>query len=118
MKSLDEQIELSSKLIEVDAFSWSLSASHGRELRLVAGVDISFVKGSDVDAVASLVVLSFPGMELVYQDFRYAPMRYPYIPGFLAFREVEHLVPLFESLRASKPGSACRMKKKKDLHLG
>lgn len=27
----------------------------------------------------------------------------PYIPGFLAFREVPHLVPLFEQLRADQP---------------
>lgn len=27
----------------------------------------------------------------------------PYIPGFLAFREVPHLMPLFEQLRAEKP---------------
>jgi len=27
----------------------------------------------------------------------------PYIAGFLAFREVNHLVPLFEKLKAEKP---------------
>ena len=33
-------------------------------LRLVGGVDISFVKGNDVDACASLVVLSYPDMKV------------------------------------------------------
>ena len=30
----------------------------------VAGVDISFVKGDDVNACAALVIMSYPGLEV------------------------------------------------------
>lgn len=59
-----------------------------RPLRCVGGVDISFVKGSDQDACASLVVLEFPSLRVVYEAFERVTMAYPYVPGFLAFREV------------------------------
>lgn len=60
-----------------------------RPLRLVGGVDISFVKGSHENACASLVVLEFPSLETVYEAYQTVTMGYPYISGFLAFREVQ-----------------------------
>merc|ERR1712070_260663 len=45
------------------------------------------------------------GVELspVWKDFATVEMNEPYIPGFLAFREVQHLEPLFERLRRERP---------------
>lgn len=63
-----------------------------RPLRLVGGVDISFVKGSHENACASLVVLEFPSLETVYETYERVTMGYPYISGFLAFREVGVLI--------------------------
>jgi deoxyinosine 3'endonuclease (endonuclease V) len=67
-----EQKELSSKLIMKDDFDWTLDPtttdSSRPALRLVGGVDISFIKGNDVDACASLVVLSFPELK-VYKAY-------------------------------------------------
>lgn len=59
-----------------------------RPLRLVGGVDISFVKGSHENACASLVVLEFPSLETVYEAYERVTMGFPYVSGFLAFREV------------------------------
>lgn len=69
----------------------------------VGGMDISFVKGDDVNACAALVVLTYPKLELVYEDYQMIKLTEPYIPGFLAFREVPFIVKMFENLRSRKP---------------
>ncbi|CAM9356287.1 unnamed protein product [Ectocarpus sp. 13 AM-2016] len=79
------------------------SATHGRLLRLVGGVDISFVKGSEENACASLVVLEFPSLQTVYEAYERVTMNHPYISGFLAFREVDHLARLVGQLRRERP---------------
>lgn len=61
---------------------------HTQQLRLVGGVDISFVKGSEENACATLVVLEYPSLETVYEAHERVTMPLPYISGFLAFREV------------------------------
>ncbi|CAB1114624.1 unnamed protein product [Ectocarpus sp. CCAP 1310/34] len=79
------------------------SATPGRLLRLVGGVDISFVKGSEENACASLVVLDFPSLKTVYEAYERVTMNHPYISGFLAFREVDHLARLVGQLRRERP---------------
>jgi deoxyinosine 3'endonuclease (endonuclease V) len=54
-------------------------------------------------AIASLAIMTFPALEPVYQDFAIVDLSVPYVPGFLAFREVPALLPLFERLRATRP---------------
>jgi len=58
------------------------------ECRLVGGVDVSFIKGSDTDACAALVVLQLPSLAVVYEDMERVTLTAPYMPGYLAFREV------------------------------
>lgn len=70
---------------------------------LIGGVDISFIKGSETDACAALVVIDVSTLKVVYEVCRRIVLTEPYIPGFLAFREVRHLVELLDELRASKP---------------
>eukprot|EP01116_Phalansterium_solitarium_P016184 TRINITY_DN3704_c0_g1_i3.p1 TRINITY_DN3704_c0_g1~~TRINITY_DN3704_c0_g1_i3.p1 ORF type:complete len:252 (-),score=33.56 TRINITY_DN3704_c0_g1_i3:157-912(-) len=93
-----EQKYLETLLVLKDDFSWDLQT-----LKFIAGVDISFVKSSDVDACASLVVLSFPDFQVVHTAFEMVKLTLPYVPGFLAFREVPHLVKLIDDLRVSRP---------------
>lgn len=69
----------------------------------IAGVDISFVKGDDVNACAALVVLSFPKLKIVYEDYKMIELREPYIPGFLGFREVPFICHMFDYLRNTNP---------------
>ena len=38
-------------------------------VRLVGGVDLSFVKNNEDDACAAFVVLSYPDLSVVYEDY-------------------------------------------------
>jgi deoxyribonuclease V len=62
----------------------------------VAGVDIGLKK--DV-ARASVVVLSFPELQVVDSEVAESPVRFPYIPGLLSFREIPPLLTAFDQLQ-------------------
>ena len=97
-----EQIRLREQLVVVDDFDWTLEGDH--QVRLIGGVDISFVNDvNSHEACASLIVLNYPELEVVYQDFERVTLTLPYIPGFLAFREAKFLVDRIEHLKSTKP---------------
>lgn len=75
-----------------------------KALKRVAGVDISFLKGSNEHACASIVVLEYPSLSVLYEAFTYVSLPAPYIAGFLAFREVPALTKLYDDLRRRRPG--------------
>ena len=50
-----------------------------------------------------LAILNFPDLTLAYKTYDIVEMTEPYIPFFLAFREVGHLVKLFERVKVEKP---------------
>jgi deoxyribonuclease V len=62
----------------------------------VAGVDIGLKK--DI-ARASVVVLSFPELQVVDSEVAESPVRFPYIPGLLSFREIPPLLAAFTRLQ-------------------
>ena len=74
-----------------------------RSLEYIGGVDISFVKGDAINACAAFVIIKLPTMEVVYEDLSMVELTAPYIPGFLAFREVPFLVEKVEKLRQLHP---------------
>jgi len=51
-----------------------------------------------------LIVMSYPEMKVLYEDYEKDSTDYPYIPGFLAFKEVPVYTILFNRLRQNKPG--------------
>jgi deoxyribonuclease V len=57
-------------------------------VRHVAGADVST---QDDMAYATVVVLEFPGLSPVEVQGFEAPLRFPYVPGLLSFREVPSL---------------------------
>lgn len=71
-------------------------------LTLIGGVDISFVKGTNI-AVSSIAIMTFPELKLVKTLMQHCEMTHPYICTFLAFREIPALVPLLGELRRSFP---------------
>ena len=73
-----EQSELAARLIEEDDIGGVHKWDEGG-LKLIGGVDISFVKNSETDACASLVVLDFPTLEVVYSKFEMVKLTVPYI---------------------------------------
>jgi deoxyinosine 3'endonuclease (endonuclease V) len=69
----------------------------------VAGLDISYSKTSEKKGVAAIVICEYPSMRVVYEDFELETADCPYIPGFLAFKEVPAYKILFERLCHTKP---------------
>ncbi|HFD79735.1 MAG TPA: deoxyribonuclease V [Gammaproteobacteria bacterium] len=53
----------------------------------VAGVDVGFEDGGKTTR-AAVAVLDFPGLELQQQAIARRPTVFPYIPGYLSFREL------------------------------
>jgi deoxyribonuclease V len=84
-----------------------------RSIRTVAGLDAAFVlKGSQAlkrgvrwramreanRAIGGAVVYRFPEMEEVERAHAIVPLRFPYVPGLLSFREVPVLLAALEKL--------------------
>ncbi|MEQ9626383.1 deoxyribonuclease V [Coleofasciculus chthonoplastes] len=57
------------------------------EVNYVAGVDVGFEDNYAISR-AAVAVLSFPELQLIEQAIARRPTNFPYIPGFLSFREV------------------------------
>ncbi|KAJ9077311.1 hypothetical protein DSO57_1017949 [Entomophthora muscae] len=72
-------------------------------LNIVAGVDISFFKQDANSAIATLVILNFPELEIVHTESSIIKLEHAYIPGFLAFREVPPLLKLLENVKIKSP---------------
>ncbi|XP_063574405.1 endonuclease V isoform X3 [Pongo abelii] len=98
-----EQARLKARVVNRDTEAWQRDPAFSG-LQRVGGVDVSFVKGDSVRACASLVVLSFPELEVVYEESRMVSLTAPYVSGFLAFREVPFLLELVQQLREKEPG--------------
>lgn len=58
-----EQVLLKSRVVDWDTEAWQRDPAFAG-LQRVGGVDVSFVKGDSVSACASLVVLSYPELEV------------------------------------------------------
>ncbi len=68
------------------------------DVRLVAGADVSYDKGSDYFH-AAVVVLKLPEMETVEEACVSGKAPFPYIPGLLAFREGPIVMQAFKKLK-------------------
>ena len=68
--------------------------------RLFAGADISAPDSSGV-ACAAVVVLEYPTLEIAEVQTTKGKLLFPYVPGFLSFRESPLLVATFEKISAS-----------------
>lgn len=63
----------------------------------VAGVDVGFEEGGTITR-AAIAVLSFPELQLVEQAIARRPTTFPYIPGFLSFREIPAVLDALEQI--------------------
>ena len=66
-------------------------------VRRVAGADVSTERDM---AYATVAVLDFPGLSVVEVQGFEAPLRFPYVPGLLSFRELPSLVGALEKVEA------------------
>ncbi|XP_049996346.1 endonuclease V isoform X3 [Alexandromys fortis] len=97
-----EQARLKTRVVVRDTEAWQRDPTFSG-LQRVGGLDVSFVNGESSRACASLVVLSYPELEVVYEDSHMVRLKAPYVSGFLAFREVPFLVELVQRLQEKEP---------------
>ena len=101
-----EQDSLKQKLIKTDFYNFNLDNNNNNnnttELKYIAGMDISAIKHNQNIAVSALVICD-RNLKIVYEDYKLVKMDEPYIPGFLPFREVKHLVNLINDLKNNHP---------------
>ncbi len=68
-------------------------------IQIVAAADISYSrKGGDLFGV--VVLLRFPELTLLATYAHRMKVPFPYVPGYLSFREVPVLIPIFEQMEA------------------
>lgn len=70
-----------------------------KDPELIAGVDISFIKGDNINACACIAVMSFPDLQVVHTMCRMIRLSAPYIAGYLAFRECDPLLEMIRDLK-------------------
>lgn len=63
----------------------------------VAGVDVGFKDGGETTQ-AAVAVLSFPDLQLKAQAIARRPTTFPYVPGFLSFREIPAVLDALEKV--------------------
>ncbi|NWU89931.1 ENDOV Endonuclease, partial [Upupa epops] len=97
-----EQTRLRARVVEEDTEGWQRAPGFAG-LRRVGGADLSYGSADGSGACASLVVLSYPALEVLYEDCRLVTVSAPYEAGFLAFREVPFLVEAVQRLQQEKP---------------
>jgi deoxyribonuclease V len=66
-------------------------------VRYVAGVDVGFKEDGKISR-AAVTVLSFPDLELVDQAVAEEPTVFPYVPGYLSFREIPPILQALSKL--------------------
>jgi deoxyribonuclease V len=88
-----EAIALQKKLRHQVRRKWD-----GRKVARIAAADVHF-PASDVSR-AALIVMTFPGLEIIETVIKDSSTPFPYIPGLLSFREIPPLLAAWERLRA------------------
>jgi deoxyribonuclease V len=67
-------------------------------IQYVAGVDMGFLEDGTM-CRAAVAVLSFPDLQVVETSLAYRPTSFPYIPGFLSFREIPAILDALEKIK-------------------
>jgi deoxyribonuclease V len=69
-------------------------------LHRVAGADVAFDgSGEGREAIAAVVVFSYPGWEELECAIARRPLTFPYVPGLLSFREIPAILAALELLQ-------------------
>ena len=94
--------------------SWEVSPEEGVQIQLklrnkmslnngfdkierIAGADVGYLQDK---AMGGVVIMEFPGLEVVEEAFSYSSIKFPYLPGLLAFREGPPLLKAFEKIKS------------------
>ena len=68
------------------------------QVRFVAGLDISGLKGNS-PAAGAAILIALPEMQIVEQAVVDGALEFPYVPGFLSFREAPLMLRALRALR-------------------
>ena len=85
----DIQLKLSKEVILVDQFD---------AIDYVAGVDVGFEENNTITR-AAIAILTFPQLELHEHAIARLPTRFPYIPGYLSFREIPAVLKALDKIK-------------------
>ena len=92
---LRQQNELRDRIEPVDKFDMD-------SVKLIAGVDLAYWnKGNEEYAVCCIVVIDFHTHEVIEKQHYSGKIEVPYMPGFLAFRELPLILKTVELLETS-----------------
>ena len=72
----------------------------GRRIETVAGIDVAYVAPGE--AVAACVLVDRDSLETVWSTTVRAEARFPYIPGYLAFRELDVMLEVWKAAARSE----------------
>ena len=67
------------------------------DIKYIAGVDMS-IRRTSKTAIASVVLLNYPGLEIIEIQTASGDLEFPYIPGLLSFRELPLTIAACEKL--------------------
>ncbi|SDK84853.1 deoxyribonuclease V [Catalinimonas alkaloidigena] len=84
------QLQLRDRVIRDDQFE---------PFRTVAGVDVGFEQEGTITR-AAVAVLDGQTLQLIDYALARQPTRFPYVPGYLSFREVPAVLEAYDKLRA------------------
>lgn len=84
------QLNLKEKVIRQDRLK--------KTLRYVAGVDVGFENSGEVTR-AAVAVLSFPDLQLYEYALARRVTSFPYVPGYLSFREIPAVLDALNSIK-------------------
>jgi len=67
-------------------------------IQYVAGVDMGFAADGTISR-AAVAILSFPDLQVIETTLAHRPTTFPYIPGFLSFREIPAVLDALEKVK-------------------
>lgn len=88
-EAIELQKQLAFEVIREDKFK--------EPVKTVAGIDLGYDAKTDT-CRAVVVVLKFPGLELIESAEAIMPIQFPYVPGLLSFRETPVAIRALEKL--------------------
>lgn len=82
-----EQIKLAKKIITKDSFE---------KIKTIAGIDQAFLNDKIISAI---VVLNYPTLKIVGKAYSKIQTKFPYIPGYLSYREAPAIISAYKKLK-------------------
>ncbi len=90
-----EQFRLSKLIIEDNS-----DKDFIKNIKFIGGLDISFSKHHENKAYVGIVIMNIQ-KKIVYEKYEKITMKEPYVPSYLAFREVDFYLKLIEEVKSN-----------------